>query len=81
VRPFAAGDRQHGGPSRSRFSALPGCEVVAAVELVPERLEAFLATHKIPRGFLRLEEAIAWGEFDAAANITPDASTLPRRCS
>ena len=57
----------------AEFGALPGCEVVAAVELVPERLEAFLATHRIARGFLRLEEAIAWGEFDAAANITPDA--------
>jgi predicted dehydrogenase len=71
--PSAAGNRQHGSPPCGEFAALPGCEVVAAVELVPERLEAFLATHKIPRGFLRLEEAIAWGEFDAAANITPDA--------
>ena len=55
------------------FAALPGCEVVAAVELVPERLQTFLAAHKIARGFTSLDEAIAWGEFDAAANITPDA--------
>ena len=55
------------------FAALPGCEVVAAVELVPERLQTFLAAHKIALGFASLDEAIAWGEFDAAANITPDA--------
>ncbi len=55
------------------FAALPGCELVAAVELVPERLATFLATHTIPHGFASLNDAIAWGEFDAAANITPDA--------
>lgn len=59
------------------FAALPGCEVVAAVELVPERLATFLATHKIPQGFASLNEAIAWGGFDAAANITPDAVHYP----
>lgn len=55
------------------FSAMPDCEVVAAVELVPERLATFLKAHQIAHGFASLDEAIAWGGFDAAANITPDA--------
>jgi predicted dehydrogenase len=59
------------------FSSNPDCEVVAAVEVLPERLANFLATHNIPRGFASLDEALAWGEFDAAANITPDAVHYP----
>ena len=41
---------------------------------MPQRLAAFLAEHNIARGFASLDEAIAWGGFDAAANITPDAA-------
>ena len=32
----------------------------------------FCATHAIPRAFDDLDEAIRWGEFDAAVNATPD---------
>jgi predicted dehydrogenase len=28
--------------------------------------------HNIPKRFRSLDEAIAWGEFDAATNVTPD---------
>ena len=38
---------------------------------------AFCADHGIPRGFTDLDEAIAWGAFDAAANVTPDAAHHP----
>ena len=48
-----------------------------AVEPHPERLAAFAAEHNIPNRFTSLDEAIAWGEFDAAANVTPDARPLP----
>ena len=33
--------------------------------------------HKIANRFADLDEAIAWGEFDAAANVTPDAVHYP----
>ena len=54
------------------FSAIDGVTLVGGVDVVPERLAAFLAEHKIPRGFASIEEALAYGEFDAVANVTPD---------
>ena len=63
------------------FAAIPGVSLAAAVDTRPEVLAAFRHTHAIPRGFGTLEEALAWGEFDAVANVTPDAAhyrtTLP----
>lgn len=63
------------------FAREPNIEIVAGVDRDPERLAAFLARHKVPHGFASLEEALAWGEFDAACNVTPDAvhhaTTLP----
>jgi predicted dehydrogenase len=46
--------------------------VVSGVDILPERLSSFIAEHKIGRQFPNLEDAIAWGEFDAVANVTPD---------
>lgn len=55
--------------------------VVAGVDTDPERLEDFMAKHSIPNGFASVQEALDWGEFDAVANVTPDAvhhpTTLP----
>lgn len=59
------------------FAAIPGVELVAGVDPRPDPLAAFCKTHAIPRGFANLEEALAWGEFDAAANVTPDAAHCP----
>ncbi len=33
--------------------------------------------HSIPNGFASLDAAIAWGEFDAVANVTPDSIHHP----
>ena len=44
------------------------------------RLAAFCATHGIERQFGSLEAALAWGEFDAVANVTPDRSIIPPPC-
>lgn len=55
------------------FSAIAGVSVVGGVDVVPERLAAFCADHNIDRGFANFDEALAWGEFDAVANVTPDA--------
>ena len=54
------------------FSAIDGVSVVGGVDVDPGRLTAFCAQHGIERQFATLEEALAWGEFDAVANVTPD---------
>ncbi|WBU65464.1 Gfo/Idh/MocA family protein [Paracoccus aerodenitrificans] len=63
------------------FSAIPGVELVAGVDTRPGPLQAFCEKHDIAHAFSSLEEAMEWGEFDAAANVTPDAAhyatTLP----
>lgn len=55
-----------------RFTQLPGCQLVAAVDSIDERARDFAAAFQIPTAFGSLKEAIAWGEFDAAVNSTPD---------
>lgn len=63
------------------FLKIPGVEVVAGVDTNADRLSTFCAVHGIGRGFTSLAEALAWGEFDAVSNVTPDAThhatTLP----
>ena len=55
-----------------RFSAMPGCQLVAAVDVTDERARDFATAFEIPVAFGSLKEAIAWGEFDAVVNSTPD---------
>jgi predicted dehydrogenase len=62
--------RAHAG----RFKVMPGCRLVAAVDTNDERARDFAAAFEIPIAFGSLAEAIAWGEFDAAVNSTPDAA-------
>ncbi len=63
------------------YAAMPGVQVVAGVDTSAERLAAFQARHGIPHGFSSVADALAWGEFDAASNVTPDAvhhaTTMP----
>ena len=40
-------------------------------------MRAYAAAHDIPRSFGDLDAALAWGEFDAAVNATPDQVHLP----
>ena len=56
----------------AKFKAIEGVSVVGGVDIVPERLAAFCTEHGIANHFTTLEEALAWGEFDAVANVTPD---------
>ena len=56
----------------THFAADPRCELVAASDVVPGRASEFAKTFGMNKSFTTLEEAIAWGEFDAAANVTPD---------
>lgn len=63
------------------YAKMGGVSLVAGVDTDPDRLADFCAKHDIPNGFASVEEAIAWGAFDAASNVTPDAvhrvTTLP----
>ncbi|WP_181703948.1 Gfo/Idh/MocA family protein [Chthonobacter albigriseus] len=59
------------------FAAIDGVTLTGAVDVLDSRVEAFCAGHSIPRGFTSLDEAIAWGEFDAVANVTPDSEHHP----
>lgn len=65
--------RQHA----ERFSAVEGVSVVAAIDVDAARAEAFSKRHGIPVWFGDLAEALAWGEFDAVANVTPDSAHHP----
>lgn len=60
-----------------RFAALASVQLAAAVDSVPGRAEAFATAHAIPHHFPTLEAALAWGQFDAAVNATPDAVHHP----
>ncbi|WP_241523951.1 Gfo/Idh/MocA family protein [Oceaniglobus indicus] len=63
------------------FAAIPGVRIVAAVDVSPARLSAFCDLFDVPHRFATLDEALAWGGFDAACNVTPDqahhATTMP----
>jgi predicted dehydrogenase len=77
IRLAIVGTGSMAGQHARSFRVLPGVEVVAAVEPQEDRLNAFCDTHGIARRFTDLDSAIAWGEFDAAANVTPDAVHHP----
>ena len=63
------------------YAAIPGVTLAAGVDLNPGRRAEFLARHRMERGFASVEEALAWGRFDAVSNVTPDPvhhpTTLP----
>ncbi len=63
------------------YAAIPGVKLVAGVDTSTERLDAFRAKHNIANGFASVTDALAWGEFDAVSNVTPDpvhyATTMP----
>ena len=59
------------------FAAIEGVTLAGGVDVDPARVEAFCTTHGIERGFGSLDAALAWGEFDAIANVTPDSVHHP----
>jgi predicted dehydrogenase len=61
----------------TNFALDPRVELVAASDVVPGRAEEFGKAWGMKKSFTSLEEAIAWGEFDAATNVTPDSIHHP----
>jgi predicted dehydrogenase len=69
-----------GGMAKAHATAFkddPRCELVATVDVVPGRAKEFAASFAIPNYFEDLDKAIAWGQFDAATNVTPDSIHYP----
>jgi predicted dehydrogenase len=62
------------GNHAEAFAAIPGVEAVAGVDTRPAPLAEFCDRHRIANRFTSLDEALDWGEFDAATNVTPDAA-------
>ena len=59
------------------YAAIPGVSLVAGIDTNAERLAAFNAKHDIAHGFASVAEALAWGQFDAVSNVTPDPVHYP----
>lgn len=60
-----------------QFAQIPGTTLVAAADINADRARSFAELCRIPRAFGDLDEAIAWGGFDAAVNSTPDGVHHP----
>jgi len=64
-----------------KFAEIGGVELVGGVDTRPAQLTAFCDRFGIENRFSTLEQALAWGQFDAVTNVTPDAAhyatTLP----
>ncbi|WP_299371320.1 Gfo/Idh/MocA family oxidoreductase [uncultured Tateyamaria sp.] len=54
------------------FGRDAGAQIVACVDMDPDRLAAFQTRFGIDTGFASLQDALDWGAFDAVANVTPD---------
>jgi len=63
------------------FKKIPNVEIVGGVDVRAEQLAAFNEKHGIANGFASVEEAITWGQFDAASNVTPDRFHYPTTLS
>ena len=59
------------------FQTIEGVEMVGAVDTMPENLATFCDTYGIANRFGSIDDALAWGEFDAVDNITPDSIHHP----
>ena len=59
------------------YAQIPGCEIVAAVDCNADNLDRFCNEFGIETRFSNIADAIAWGAFDAASNVTPDGEHHP----
>ncbi|MFU8825750.1 Gfo/Idh/MocA family protein [Yoonia sp.] len=63
------------------YRTIPDVQVVGGVDTSAENLAAFCEQWDVPHRFASVNDALAWGEFDAVSNVTPDAvhhrTTMP----
>jgi predicted dehydrogenase len=69
-----------GGMAKAHATAFrddPRVEMVAACDVMPGRAKDFAKSFGMQQSFEDLDQAIKWGEFDAATNVTPDSIHHP----
>lgn len=69
-----------GGMAKAHATAFaldPRVVMVGACDVVPGRAAEFAKAYGMAKSFEDLDEAITWGGFDAATNVTPDAIHHP----
>jgi predicted dehydrogenase len=69
-----------GGMARQHVALLredPRVEITGAADVDLSRAKAFAEAHQIPKALGTLEDAVAWSQFDAAMNVTPDSVHYP----
>jgi len=54
------------------YAAMDQAVVVAGVDNDSDKLKHFCDDHQIKNRFSCVEDALTWGQFDAASNVTPD---------
>jgi predicted dehydrogenase len=59
------------------FSAIKGCQVVAACDIDAARAKAFCSTHSIPHTYAKLDDLLGNSSIDAVINATPDPFHAP----
>ena len=63
------------------YQSMDGVELVGAVDTNPDNLNTYCDKFGIANRFTSVDDLLAWGEFDAVSNVTPDqfhyATTLP----
>jgi len=77
IRLLILGTGNMAGNHATAFQKNPAVEIVAGVDRRPDMLGEFCDKYVIPHRFEDLGDAIAWGEFDAVSNVTPDAAHHP----
>jgi predicted dehydrogenase len=60
-----------------QFRLDPRIEIVACADVDTARAKEFAKKHDIAQPFGSLDDAIVWGKFDAATNVTPDSAHHP----
>ncbi|WP_429932465.1 Gfo/Idh/MocA family protein [Agrobacterium vitis] len=59
------------------FATNSDAQLVGAVDVDIAKVRGFALRHDIANTFTSLDDALAWGEFDAVANVTPDRVHYP----
>lgn len=59
------------------FYDLPGAKIDAVVDTRTDAAATLAEKYEVGNVFATLEEALEWGEFDAAVNVTPDSVHYP----
>ena len=77
VKLFVLGTGGMAGSHAKAFAADPRVEMAGCSDIDLGRAEKFAKEHGIAKAFGSLDDAIAWGQFDAATNVTPDSIHHP----